>query len=206
MRDGAAGRSRTGRRLPRLSSAAWVDTIREASERVSALMSAPHVRHPAALQNAHRWQLASALDLLRRERFDEALDQVRAATAREPKAIPTSCWSKRCCWRRDGQLAAAEEACQRLLLIDGLNAGAHYVLALCREHAGECERVRSSMTGSPRISTRRSPCRGCIAVCSRAGPAIAMARAANWRRRLHCSNAKTRSGCFCSAAAFPVMP
>ena len=40
-----------------------------------------------------------------------------------------------------GQLAAAEEACQRLLAIDELNAGAHYVLALCREHAGERERA-----------------------------------------------------------------
>lgn len=32
-----------------------------------------------------------------------------------------------------GQLAKAEGACQRLLELDALNAGAHYLLALCRE-------------------------------------------------------------------------
>ena len=37
---------------------------------------------------------------------------------------------------------AAEDACLRLLLIDELNAGAHYVLALCREHSGCHARAR----------------------------------------------------------------
>jgi chemotaxis protein methyltransferase CheR len=32
---------------------------------------------------------------------------------------------------------AAAETCRRLLAIDELNAGAHYVLALCRENAGD---------------------------------------------------------------------
>jgi chemotaxis protein methyltransferase CheR len=40
-----------------------------------------------------------------------------------------------------GQLKAAEDACHRLLLIDELNAGAHYLLALCREHSGHRERA-----------------------------------------------------------------
>jgi chemotaxis protein methyltransferase CheR len=40
-----------------------------------------------------------------------------------------------------GQLEAAADACRRLLLIDELNAGAHYVLALCSEHAGLAERA-----------------------------------------------------------------
>ncbi len=36
-----------------------------------------------------------------------------------------------------GQLSGAEDACRRLLELDELNAGAHYVLALCRESAGD---------------------------------------------------------------------
>ena len=36
-----------------------------------------------------------------------------------------------------GQPTEAEEACKRLLNVDELSAGAHYVLALCREGAGD---------------------------------------------------------------------
>jgi chemotaxis protein methyltransferase CheR len=34
-------------------------------------------------------------------------------------------------------LRRAEEACRELIAADELNAGAHYVMALCREHAGD---------------------------------------------------------------------
>ena len=37
-----------------------------------------------------------------------------------------------------GRIAAAEDACRGLLAIDQRNAGAHYLLALCRESAGDC--------------------------------------------------------------------
>ncbi|MGH7093379.1 MAG: CheR family methyltransferase, partial [Stellaceae bacterium] len=37
-----------------------------------------------------------------------------------------------------GRLAAAEDACRGLLAIDRRNAGAYYLLALCRESAGDC--------------------------------------------------------------------
>jgi chemotaxis protein methyltransferase CheR len=40
-----------------------------------------------------------------------------------------------------GQIALADAAAARLLSIDSENAGAHYLLALCREHAGD--RVRA---------------------------------------------------------------
>ncbi len=39
----------------------------------------------------------------------------------------------------DGKLVEAEDACRSLLADDDLNAGAHYVLALCREHAEDRE-------------------------------------------------------------------
>jgi chemotaxis protein methyltransferase CheR len=40
-----------------------------------------------------------------------------------------------------GRLAEADAACQRLLTADAFNAGAHYVLALCREAGGEHARA-----------------------------------------------------------------
>ncbi len=36
-----------------------------------------------------------------------------------------------------GKLEEAERLCARLLEMDDLNAGAHYLVALCREHAGD---------------------------------------------------------------------
>ncbi|HTT79625.1 MAG TPA: hypothetical protein VMF86_08115, partial [Stellaceae bacterium] len=37
----------------------------------------------------------------------------------------------------NGQPSDAEETCRRLLLIDDRHAGAHYLIALCREAAGD---------------------------------------------------------------------
>jgi chemotaxis protein methyltransferase CheR len=86
------------------------------------------------------WQLGPALDLLRHERFNEALDHVLGGPA-NAESDADVLLVKAVLLTQGGQLAAAEETCQRLLQIDGLNAGAHYVLALCREHAGERTRA-----------------------------------------------------------------
>ena len=126
-----------------LQNVAWVDEIRLASERVAALVplggpsSAP--TQPSSIQ----FNPAPALELLRQERFAEALDRLRA----EPKALHED---------RDillleatllvhcGQVAAAEEAASRLLLIDEDYAEAHYLLALCQEYAGHSESAADS--------------------------------------------------------------
>ena len=36
-----------------------------------------------------------------------------------------------------GELADAEQTCRRLLALDEMHAGAHYLMALCREHASD---------------------------------------------------------------------
>lgn len=120
---------------------AWADTIREATERVAALVPTPTVASPSICLPTLPWDLAPALDFLRRERFAEALDHVRTG----PPAVekdPDVLLLEATLLAHSGQLVAAEDACQRLLLIDELNAGAHYLLALCREHAGHQERAR----------------------------------------------------------------
>jgi chemotaxis protein methyltransferase CheR len=117
---------------------AWIGAIQQASERVALLVSsngkAPEPRR------LNGWQLAPALDLLRHERFGEALDHVCSGPS-EADGNPDVLLVKAVLLAQDGQLAAAEEACQRLLLIDGFSAGAYYVLALCRENAGDRERA-----------------------------------------------------------------
>jgi chemotaxis protein methyltransferase CheR len=121
-------------------SAAWVDTIRLASERVAALVAATHAINPAAPAPPVRWQLAPVFEFLRDERFSEALAYVCGGPPQAENDADVLL-VKAVLLAQGGQLAVAEEVCQRLLLIDELNAGAHYVLALCREHAGEYERA-----------------------------------------------------------------
>jgi len=109
---------------------AWTETIRAASERVAALLPEDSPPEPARRAN----DLAPALDLLRRERITEALDYIGGQPdAADPGALLLCAVLQ----QQSGKLAEAEETCQRLLGIDDLSAGAHYVLALCRETAGD---------------------------------------------------------------------
>jgi chemotaxis protein methyltransferase CheR len=116
----------------------WFDAIRESSERVATLL-APR---PTQLRGENSAQpdrnLTPALDLLRKERFVEALACIRKSPSGSD-ADPDVLLLEAALLVHGGQLEAAEDACLRLLLTDELNAGAHYLLALCREGAGDCE-------------------------------------------------------------------
>jgi chemotaxis protein methyltransferase CheR len=112
-----------------LLDSAWSETIRAASDRVAALLPDPPPSAPARGND-----LAPALDLLRRERFAEALDHVGAQPdPTDPGALLLSA----VLLQQSGRIGEAEATCRRLLDIDDLSAGAHYVLALCRETAGD---------------------------------------------------------------------
>jgi chemotaxis protein methyltransferase CheR len=180
----------------------WVESIRRASERVQALTGAIA---PAPASPARGWSLDSPLELLRRERFAEALDSLRALppeSARDPEALLLQA----VLLAHGGWLEEAEEVCDRLLAIDELNAGAHYVRALCREGAGPVTcAVPPSTTTRPPTSTRGSACRACTWACWPAGPAIWPAPGASSPRRCRCCSARTRRACCCSAAASAAM-
>jgi len=117
------------------SSDSWIEAIGKAAERVRVLTDVQAASDVAA-SAPKRWHLAQALDLFQQERFAEALSLVRALpaeTARDADVLLLHA----VLLAHSGQLAMAEDTCHRLLAIDELNAGAHYVLALCREGAGD---------------------------------------------------------------------
>ncbi|MGA2794013.1 MAG: protein-glutamate O-methyltransferase CheR [Roseiarcus sp.] len=116
---------------------AWVDAIRNATERVATLIpsAAAAEARPAAPPPA--WDRAGTIDLLRRECFAEALVCVRRQQSPERDADPDKLLLEATLLAHASRIEAAEDVCRRLLSIDELNAGAHYVLALCREQAGD---------------------------------------------------------------------
>lgn len=120
-------------------SESWIEAIRRASERIQALAESPlRPEHPEATPPAPKPppDLVLAFEMLRAERFAEALGLVQALApdgARDPDVLLLRAVLLTHC----GRLADAEEWCTKLLALDELNAGAHYVLALCREAAGD---------------------------------------------------------------------
>jgi len=124
------------------SDATWVDAIRAASERIhnlardcgrpGPLPASPSIggqRRPAV-------DLGLASELLRQEKFREALEVLRQlgpdSTADVDTLLLRAILLTNC-----GEVAVAEAVCAQLLMADDLNAGAHYVMALCREYAGD---------------------------------------------------------------------
>lgn len=119
--------------------AGWVDAIRRATDRIQSLTEASQAnqgqgRRETPAQSAnHRAQI---LDLLGRERFDDALTFVQglpAGAARDPDSLLLHA----ALLAHAGQYQRAEAACNELLQMDELNAGAHYLLALCKEGKGD---------------------------------------------------------------------
>jgi chemotaxis protein methyltransferase CheR len=123
----------------------WADAIQRASTRIDQLARGTHAVAAAA---APSWDLAPALDAMRRERFSDALALLAtlpAAADRDPEALLVRAALLTNCARLD----ECAETCRHILALDALNAGAHYLLALCREHdadhAGAIEHDRTAV-------------------------------------------------------------
>jgi chemotaxis protein methyltransferase CheR len=110
----------------------WYSVIQRSADRIANLAKGAG---PAPLPAPPQWDRAPVLKLLEEERFEEAyrvLESLPPPLARNPEArlfravLLTN--------RRD--LVGAEKACRELLSGDDLNAGAHYLMALCCEQAG----------------------------------------------------------------------
>ena len=122
-----------------VAATAWIDEIGRASARIATLAAAtprPAASIAAAALPTEADEIDRVLDLHRQERFTEALAHLRGLPAGSaPDAdlqVLQAMLLVNC-----GQLAEAENLCRPLLGSDELNPGAHYVAALCREHAGD---------------------------------------------------------------------
>jgi chemotaxis protein methyltransferase CheR len=114
----------------------WVDTIRRSSERIERLAAGAASSAQVAVRAPVTWDLTSALELLQRERFGEALDFMHGLPS-ESDADPEVLLLRGVLLSQNARYDSAESVCRRLLAIDELNAGAHYLLAICREGAGD---------------------------------------------------------------------
>ncbi len=120
----------------------WLETVQHASDRIQALTERPTaasaLRGGLAPRNSTDVgaQLQLALELLKQERFADALEllgRLPAASEQDPDVLLL----RAALLTHSGNLSAAEQASARLLEEDELNTGAHYLIALCRESAGD---------------------------------------------------------------------
>ena len=122
----------------------WLDTIQNASDRIQALTERPTaesvLRGRSASGGAAKTsvQLPVVLELLKNERFSDALDllaRLPAESAQDADVLLL----RAALLTHSGQLSTAENVSLQLLERDELNTGAHYLLALCRESAGDLQ-------------------------------------------------------------------
>jgi chemotaxis protein methyltransferase CheR len=124
---------------PYLGDLSWVDEIQRASNRVTEITSArgvSEVDSPRPSKPSSSTDLRPAVELLRQERFVEAMDLLQALPA-SSQNDPDALLLRAALLTNSGKLVDAEVICHQILGLDELCAGAHYLLALCREHAGD---------------------------------------------------------------------
>ena len=135
----------------------WIETIQRASERIRALACEhdlgdddptpapgggppvePYAEAPPAARRlaAAAPDLAPVMESLALERYAEALGLLHALPG-DVAADPDSLLLRAALLTHSGRFDDAERACAELLDLDELNAGAHYLLALCREGRGD---------------------------------------------------------------------
>ncbi len=135
---GTDNRPGFGTEIPPAETGGWAETIRHATERIKSLSSLPE-HSPKAVPVVPTdipADLSIALELLRDERFEQALETLHALPA-EAQTSPDVQVLRAALLANRGDLAKAEDACRSVLNIDELNAGAFYVMALCREQADD---------------------------------------------------------------------
>lgn len=114
----------------------WMDTIRKAADRIQALTTPSQAspedkgKHPAA-----SWDLALPFELLRKERYLEAIEVIRSLPPESRRNADVLLLTATLL-THGGRLDTARDVCNQLLELDSLNAGAHYLLALCAESEG----------------------------------------------------------------------
>lgn len=118
------------------SSGSWVEAIQRASDRIAALASAPAAHPPDGTETRRTWDLGVILELLRKERYSDAMNLLSALPAESNKDADAQLL-RAVILTNGGDLAGARATCRQILEADELHAGAHYLMALCLEHEGD---------------------------------------------------------------------
>jgi chemotaxis protein methyltransferase CheR len=114
----------------------WLEGVERSSERIAELSRrAERSDHANTSGAAPAERLQEPLELLQSERFGEALALLQRLSPTE-RTDPAALLLRAALLTHQGDLAEAEKVCHELLRIDDLNAGAHYLLALCCERRG----------------------------------------------------------------------
>jgi chemotaxis protein methyltransferase CheR len=138
--------------------ATWIETVQRASDRIGLLAQGIAVtdNKPEAVQStrvhAQQGDLADVLELMREERFSDALLVLQEFPEnlghdREVLLLRASLLS------HVGKLELAEQVAKQLLGIDEKHAGAHYMLGMCRESRGD----RTGAIDEYRLATYLDP-------------------------------------------------
>ncbi|MET0388067.1 MAG: CheR family methyltransferase [Polyangiales bacterium] len=114
--------------------AAWPADADRASTRVRQLD--PPKPPPSAVAR----DLSAVVDLMHRDQHIAAL-ALFSSLGEEAAPDPDALLVEANLLTHANRFTAAQAVCDRLLALDELNAGAHYVLALCREAAGDLDRA-----------------------------------------------------------------
>jgi chemotaxis protein methyltransferase CheR len=123
----------------------WFEAIAQSAARVRTL-AAPAAacaqeRSVPAPGRVRANDLDPARELLRKERFGDALDAL-SRLGSSVESDPDALLLRAALLTHSGQLEPAMDACRQLIALDELHAGAHYLLALCYEAQGDLDQVR----------------------------------------------------------------
>jgi chemotaxis protein methyltransferase CheR len=113
----------------------WLESVERSSERIAELSRRTERGSRANAATATAELLQAPLELLQNERFGDALALLRRVSPAE-RTDPATLLLRAALLTHQGDLAEAEKVCHELLRLDDLNAGAHYLLALCCERRG----------------------------------------------------------------------
>ncbi|HXX68961.1 MAG TPA: CheR family methyltransferase [Polyangiaceae bacterium] len=124
-----------------LGDSSWIHAIGRATERITTLTERAREGRGTVGSETGRFAPAATtgardrvLEMMREERFGDALDVLRSLGSEQDAEVALL---HAVLLTNAGKIADAERACEQVLRVDELNAGAHYLTALCREHAGD---------------------------------------------------------------------
>jgi chemotaxis protein methyltransferase CheR len=122
----------------------WYEAIGRASRRIAQLSRTmtPTPALPPAPAAPALSELGHVVELLQQHRFSEAAGVLRGLSP-EAHADPRVQLLVAQLLVENGELEDAQATCERMLALDGRNAGAHYLMALCRAHAGDRPAARA---------------------------------------------------------------